>query len=207
MKPGILTILLIISMQFASAQEADRLINKGNEAYRAQQYEKAAQAYKEALEKTPNNATASFNMGNALFKEKKFEEAAKVFEEAVKNTTEKKMQSQLYYNEGVSFTQQKKLDESITSYKQTLRINPSDSLARENLQRALNEKKQQQQQQQQKQDQQKQQDKENKPQPKQNKLNQQQVQQLLKALEEQEKKLQDKTMKKQQSSSQPEKDW
>lgn len=207
MKPGILTILLITSMQFASAQEADRLINKGNEAYRAQQYEKAAQAYKEALEKNPNNTTAAFNMGNALFKEKKFEEAAKVFEEAVKNTTEKKMQSQLYYNEGVSFTQQKKLDESITSYKQTLRINPSDSLARENLQRALNEKKQQQQQQQQKQDQQKQQDKENKPQPKQNKLNQQQVQQLLKALEEQEKKLQDKTMKKQQSSSQPEKDW
>ena len=206
MKPGVLIILLIASMQFAFAQEADRLINKGNEAYRAQQYEKAAQAYKEALEKNPNNATASFNMGNALFKEKKFEEAAKVFEEAVKNTTEKKMQSQLYYNEGVSFTQQKKLDESITSYKQSLRINPSDSLARENLQRALNEKRQQQQQQQ-KQDQQKQQEKENKPQPKQNKLNQQQVQQLLKALEEQEKKLQDKTMKKQQSSSQPEKDW
>jgi hypothetical protein len=33
------------------------------------------------------------------------------------------------------------------------------------------------------------------------------VQQLLKALEEQEKKLQDKTMKKQPSNNQPEKDW
>lgn len=203
---GALIILLIACMHFSSAQDVDRLINKGNEAYRAQQYEKAAQAYKEVLEKNPNNVTASFNMGNTLFKEKKFEEAAKIFEEAVNQTTEKGMQSQLYYNKGVSFTQQKKLDESIESYKQSLRINPTDSLARENLQRALNEKRQQQQQQQQKQDQQKQ-EKENKPQPKQNKLNQQQVQQLLKALEEQEKKLQDRTMKKQQSNSQPEKDW
>ncbi len=197
-----LILLLIINVQYASAQDAHSLINKGNEAYRAQQYQKAAQAYKEALEKTPDNVTASFNLGNALFKEKKFEEAAKIFEDAIKQTEDKKMQSELYYNNGVSFTQQKKLDESIASYKQSLRINPSDTLARENLQRALNEKKQQQQ----KQDQQKQ-EKENKPQPKRNKLNQQQVQQLLKALEEQEKKLQDKTMKKQQSSTQPEKDW
>ena len=195
-----LILLLIINVQYASAQDAHSLINKGNEAYRAQQYQKAAQAYKEALEKTPDNVTVSFNLGNALFKEKKFEEAAKIFEDAIKQTEDKKMQSELYYNNGVSFTQQKKLDESIASYKQSLRINPSDTLARENLQRALNEKKQQQQ----KQDQQKQ---ENKPQPKRNKLNQQQVQQLLKALEEQEKKLQDKTMKKQQSSTQPEKDW
>lgn len=185
-------------------EEADRLISKGNEAYRAQQYEKAAQAYKAALEKDPNNVKASFNMGNALFKEKKFEEAAKVFEAAVKQTEEKKMQSQLYYNKGVSFTQQKKLEESIDAYKQSLRINPTDSLARENLQRALNEKKQQQKQQEQKQNQKKE---EKQPKPKQNKLNQQQVQQLLKALEEQEKKLQDKTMKKQQSNTQPEKDW
>lgn len=206
MKLGVLIIWLIIGMKFSFAQDVDRLINKGNEAYRAQQYEKAAQAYKEALEKNPNNTTASFNMGNTLFKEKKFEEAAKIFEEAVKQTEEKGMQSQLYYNKGVSFTQQKKLDESITSYKQSLRINPADSLARDNLQRALNEKKQQQQQEQQKQDEQKQK-KEDKPQPKQNKLNQKQVDQLLKALEEQEKKLQDKTMKKQQSNSQPEKDW
>ena len=199
-----LILLLIINVQYASAQDAHSLINKGNEAYRAQQYQKAAQAYKEALEKTPDNVTVSFNLGNALFKEKKFEEAAKIFEDAIKQTEDKKMQSELYYNNGVSFTQQKKLDESIASYKQSLRINPSDTLARENLQRALNEKKQQQQQQ--KQDQQKQ-EKKNKPQPKRNKLNQQQVQQLLKALEEQEKKLQDKTMKKQQSSTQPEKDW
>lgn len=206
MKRNVLIILFIINAPLAFAQDVDGLISKGNEAYRAQQYEKAARAYREALEKSPGNAIASFNMGNALFKEKKFEEAAKVFEDAVKKTEDKQMQSQLYYNEGVSFTQQKKLDESIASYKQSLRINPSDSLARENLQRALNEKKQQQKQQQQKQDQPKQ-EKENKPQPRQNKLNQQQVQQLLKALEEQEKKLQDRTMKKQQSNTQPEKDW
>ena len=112
----------------------------------------------------------------------------------------------MYYNKGVALTQQKKLEQSIESYKQSLRINPVDTLARENLQRALNEKKQQEQQQNQNQNQQKEQ-KENQPKPKQNKLNQQQVQQLLKALEEQEKKLQDKVNKKPPVAGQPDKDW
>jgi len=198
-------LILLLPCITLQAQEANKFINKGNEAYRQQQYDKATEAYKQALEKDPNNVIASFNMGNSLFKENKFEEAAKVFDDAAKKTDDKKLQSQLYYNKGVSLTQQKKLEESIASYKQSLRINSTDTLARENLQRALNEKKQQQQQQDQKQNQKQQ--KENQPQPKQNKLNQQQVQQLLKALEEQEKKLQDKVMKKPPVAGQPEKDW
>ena len=43
---------------------------------------------------------------------------------------------------------QKKIKESIEAYKQTLRLAPEDTEARENLQKALNELKQQQQQQQ-----------------------------------------------------------
>lgn len=206
MKNVVLLIMLLYA-GLCQAQEVNSLINKGNEAYKQQQYEKAAEAYKEALEADPNNATAAFNLGNALFKSKKYDEAIKQFEEIKQKTTDKSLQSQSFYNKGVSFSQQKKLEESIEAYKQSLRLNPVDSLARDNLQRALNEKKQQQQQQQQQQDQKKQQDKKNQPQPKQNKLNQQQVQQLLKALEEQEKKLQEKVMKKAPVPGQPDKDW
>ena len=203
MRTALLYIMLLLSTQ-AFSQNINRLIGKGNEAYRLQQYEKAMTAYQQALETDPNNIIASYNMGNALFKDKKYEEAATIFDKASRHTTDKKLQSQLLYNKGVALTQQKKLEESIAAYKQTLRINASDTLARENLQRAINEQKQQQQQQNQNE---KKEQKENQPKPKPNKLNKQQVEQLLKALEEQERKLHDKMMKKAPGSGQPEKDW
>ena len=205
MRTIVLFIAATITAYVCDAQ-VNSFINKGNEAYRLQQYDKAADAYRKALRADPNNATAAFNLGNALFKSKKLEEAARQFDEISQKTTDKPLQSQSYYNKGVALTQQKKLEESIEAYKQSLRLNSADSFARENLQRALNEKKQQQQQVQQ-QEQDKEQDKENKPQPRQNKLNQQQVQQLLKALEEQEKKLQERVMKKAPLPGQPDKDW
>lgn len=202
---ALIIFLLFAEAEYTFAQKNNTLISKGNEYYRQQEYDKARAAYEEALAKDPGNATASFNMGNALFREKKFEEAAKTFEEAAQKTKDKSLQSQLYYNKGVALTQQKQLEQSIEAYKQSLRLNPADSLARDNLQRALNEKKQQEQQQQQ---QQKKQDKKDQPpSPRQNKLNKQQVQQLLKALEEQEKKLQEKMMKKPPVAGQPDKDW
>lgn len=190
----------------ALSQNINGLIGKGNEAYRLQQYEKAVTAYTEALKADPGNSVASFNMGNALFKNKAYEEAADIFDKAAKLTNDKKLRSQLFYNKGVALTQQKALEESISAYKQALRLNFSDTLARENLQRALNEKKQQQQQQQENESRKKEQ-KEDQPKPQSNKLNKQQVEQLLKALEEQERKLHDRTMKKAPAGGQPEKDW
>lgn len=203
MKLILFYIMLLLGVQ-AFAQDVNRLIGKGNEAYRLQQYDKAVAAYREALKTAPDNVIASYNMGNALFKDKKYEEAADVFDKAARHATDRKLQSQLLYNKGVALTQQKKLEESIEAYKQTLRINSSDTLARENLQRAINEKKQQQQRQNQKE--QKEQ-RENQPKPRPNKLNKQQVEQLLKALEEQERKLHDKMMKKAPAPGQPDKDW
>ncbi len=203
--------ILILSLLFIGtgslyAQQSNKLINKGNEYYRQKEYDKAKSAYEKALANEPGSTIAAFNMGNALFREKKFDEAARTFDETIQKTKDKTLESQLYYNKGVALTQQKQLEQSIEAYKQSLRLNPSDSLARDNLQRALNEKKQQEQQQQQQQN--KKQDKKNPPpQPKQNKLNKQQVQQLLKALEEQEKKLQEKIMKKPPVAGQPDKDW
>lgn len=187
-----------------NGQDAVKLIATGNEAYRQQQYDKAVLAYKQALELDPNNTTALYNLGNALFRDKKYEEASVQFDALARTTVDKELQAKSLYNKGVSFSQQKKLEESIEAYKQTLRLNNKDTLARENLQRALNEKKQQQPPPQQNNQQQHQ---ENQPRPKPNKLNKQEAERLLKALEEQEKKLQERVMKKHPTTGQPDKDW
>ncbi len=201
----ILSFLLLLAAN-ANTQDVNHIIAKGNEAYQQQKYDKAIEKYQEALKISPANEIAYFNLGNALFRSKKYEEAATIFETATQHADEKSFQSKLNYNRGVSFTKQKKLQESIDAYKQSLRLNSADTLARENLQRALNELKRQQQQNDQQKKQQSQK-KESQPKPQQNKLNKQQVQQLLKALEEQEKRLQDKMMHKTPSPGQPDKDW
>jgi tetratricopeptide (TPR) repeat protein len=190
---------LILGAGLFAQQNTDVEIVKGNDAYRRQEFEKAQDFYRKVLEKSPANATASYNLGNALYRDKKTEEAEKLFDLAAENAGDKKARGNAHYNKGVALTMQKKVAESIKAYKEALRLNPGDSLARENLQRALQEQKNQQN------NKKNDQKKENK---QQQKLNKQQVMQLLNALQEQEKLLQQKPQKsKVPSPGQPEKDW
>jgi len=101
------------------------------------------------------------------------------------------MQQKELYNKGVALIKQQKLDESIDAWKNSLKLNPDDIDTRENLQKALLEKKNQakQKQKDEKKDQKKQDQKEQ-PKPQQSRLNKQQVEQLLKALTQKEKEVQ-----------------
>ena len=195
-----ISVCILMAGEISAQQNSEAGIVKGNEAYRKQEFDKAQEFYRKVLEQSPRNATASYNLGNALYRDKKTEEAEKLFAMAAENAGDKIAKADAYYNKGVSLTMQKKTAESIVEYKAALRINPKDSLARENLQRALQEQKSQQQN-----NQKKGQKKENK---QQQKLNKQQVMQLLNALQEQEKLLQQKLQKsKVPAPGQPEKDW
>ncbi|MFZ9660775.1 MAG: tetratricopeptide repeat protein [Chitinophagaceae bacterium] len=188
-----LLFISIIGSVHLSAQ--NKFIYKGNESYKNKQYDDAVKSYGKALVENGNDTIAQFNMANALFRDKREDEAIKAFDGM-------NMSAAAWYNKGVVLTRQKKLKESIEAYKHSLRLNPDDSLARENLQRALQEQKQKDEQQQ-KEDQQKKDQQKQK-----NKLSKQQVEQLLKALEEQEKKLLDRMQKSRVAgANQPEKDW
>ena len=194
----------ITSLSVFSQKEIPELV-KGNKSYREQQYEKAAEAYEKVLIKAPGNSIANYNLGNALFRKNNAVEAEKMFDATIDNSDDKRIVSDAWYNKGVALTQQKKLEESIEAYKQTLRLNPADTLARENLVRALREQKKKQQQEQEEKKKKKDVPEKKKEEPK---MTKQQVQQLLQALQEQEKKLQQKMQKvKIPSPSQPEKDW
>jgi Tetratricopeptide repeat len=92
----------------------------------------------------------------------------------------------------VAYTKMKDLDASIESYKKSLRLNPNDQEARENLEKALLQKKNQQQQSQQKQSQ--------------SNMSQKEAQQKLDMLNQKEKKLHQNKDKEQQGSAQAQ-DW
>jgi len=137
MRKFIVIVILVSASFFAQSQVVAKATQKGNEYYKQQQFEKAAEEYNKALLAEPENTTTKFNLANSLQKQGKQEEALKVFSELSEKANEKELKSKAFYNKGVVLTQQKKLEESIEAYKNALRQNPDDKEARENLQKAL----------------------------------------------------------------------
>jgi len=208
----IIFILISLSVTLlANAQGDQSLVARGNELYKKQQFEKAAEQYQKAVDLNTKNAKALYNLGDALYKLKKTGLAEKAFSDAANISKDETAKSRALYNKGVTLSSQKKLLESITAYKQALRLNSTDEEARENLQKALNDLKKQPQQNQQKQDNKKQDKQQNQKQPDQqknnSKLNQQQVEQMLNALRKDEKKLQQDIQKKNNIGRPNSKDW
>lgn len=134
-------VFLLISLQ-ALAQRANTYVSKGNEYYLRLEFDLAEDQYRKALEVDPRNAEARYNLANALMQQKKFKAAIEEYD--IITTENKNLQAAAHYNTGVSYSKQKDLPASIDAYKAALRINPNDREARENLQKALSELKQQQ---------------------------------------------------------------
>jgi len=197
----------VISLVFltivAKSQPANNYIQKGNEAYRKADFDAAVENYKNALRKDPTNNTARFNLANALQKRNEIKEAQKNYDQVIEKSGVNSLKSESNYNKGIASLKEKDLQQAISSFKESLRENPSDDDARENLQKALNELKKQQQQ---NQPQNKNQQQQNPKQQKQPPLNKQMMQQKFNELRNQEKQLQQKLQNKN-STVQPDKDW
>jgi Ca-activated chloride channel homolog len=195
------------------AQTTDALIRQGNRYYNKQDYDRSLSNYDKALKKSPGNPNANFNQGDALYRKNDYEKAVASYDDVLQSKADENTRQGAYYNKGVAMIRQKKLDESIDAWKNALRLNSTDSAARDNLVKALLEKKKQQQQEKKDQKQndknQKQnQQQDNHPKPQQSKLTKQQVEQYLKSLIQREKDVQDKmNQNKTHTLSQPEKDW
>ncbi len=117
--------------------QSGRTIQSGNDHYRKQEYKKAIEEYSKVPVTDPAISTAKFNTANALYKQDQKVEAVQLFSALVRGTEAKDLKAKSYYNKGVILGQQKNLEESIEAYKNTLRIDPADREARENLQKAL----------------------------------------------------------------------
>jgi Ca-activated chloride channel family protein len=185
----------------------DKLIRDGNDLYRQEQYEQAAQKYQEALKADPASTTAKFNLANSFSKQGQQGEAIKRFTEISDNTGNPEMKGKAFYNKGAILSQQKKLEESIEVYKNALRQNPADKEARENLQKALLElkKKNPPKKKEQKENQKKQQNQQQQPR---SKMNQKEAEQRLKLLEQKEKEVQQRLQKeKSKTGGGQAKDW
>ena len=119
------------------SQDTNEMIYSANDLYKKQEYEKAEKAFDKIIEKDRYNTTAKFNLANTYFRRSKKDDAAKAFDFLTSDGQPSELREKSYYNKGVVLSRQEKLEESIEAYKDALRLKPSDTSARENLQKAL----------------------------------------------------------------------
>ena len=147
MKGSIVIVLVILFQLIVYAQSVDSYIQKGNEYYQQSAYDMAERQYRRALETASQNTTALYNLANALYQQKKYDEAEGILNQITHTPSDNaNIKAAAYYNSGVIYSKERDLPASITAYKNALRINPNDKQARENLQKAIGELRQQQQQ-------------------------------------------------------------
>ncbi|TCZ73104.1 tetratricopeptide repeat protein [Flaviaesturariibacter aridisoli] len=135
MKALLLLLALAVGAVANGQQEA---IRAGNEAYRNADWTFAENQYRQA----GNHPVAQYNLANALIRQNRYDEALAVLSPLTAPGNNASLRSKAWYNMGVVYTRQKALEQSIEAYKSALRIAPYDKEARENLQKALLELKQ-----------------------------------------------------------------
>ena len=191
----------------AWSQEQSKTIQGGNVFFNQQLYEKAAAEYNKVLSADPGNITAKYNLAATLYKVDQKEEAAALYVTVATDAKESVLRSNAWYNKGVILTRQKRLEESIETYKNALRQNPDNKEARENLQKALLELKKKNPPEK-KEEQQKKKKKESPQKQPQSKMSQKEAAQRLKLLEQKEKEVQQRLQKeKAKAGAGQTKDW
>src|ERR1035437_4291730 len=228
----LLNFILFNTLVFGQTDRS--LIRDGNKSFLSGAYDEAMAKYQSSLDKNPNSVAGNFNIADVYYMQKKYDSAATHFQPASGMTTDKDTLAKVYHNLGNSLLQDKKYEESIDAYKNSLKNNPIDNDTKYNLAyaQAMYKKEQQQKQQDkdkdkdkkdkdkkddQKKDDKKDQDKKDKGQDKkdqqskedkdkkdqqekkegsQNKMTKEQAERILQALNNQEKDLQKKNMKK-----------
>ena len=132
----------------AFSQNSEELIRNGNKNYKEKKYSEAEIDYRKALENKNVPFVGNYNLGNTFYQQGKFEEAKQQYELALANKKISKEElAKVYHNMGNALLKDKKYEESIEAYKQSLKLNPNDNDTRYNLAYAQAMLRQQQQQQ------------------------------------------------------------
>ncbi|MBT6699001.1 MAG: tetratricopeptide repeat protein [Flavobacteriales bacterium] len=216
----IFVIICVLISILSFSQGKVELLNKGNEYFQEEDFEKAEEYYKKSLEVDNQYYKANLNTGHSLFRQafsliqeqdttglKECLESSELFyRSSLEVTTNKNEKSESLYNLGNAQLLSQNLEESIESYKKSLRLVPENMNAKHNLalaQYLLNKKQKNQENQEdskqedkEKKKDQNQEDKQKEKEEKKESLSKEEIEQILNALEREEKEVQEDLQKK-----------
>lgn len=127
--------LFIFTAAGAQAQDMPErsLVRKGNRQYNKGNYEQAIGRYEQALQAAAGQFEATYDLGNALYKAERFDRAEQTMQQAAADSLRADTErAEAFYNLGNAQFKQQKYQEALESYKQSLRLNPSDMEAKYN---------------------------------------------------------------------------
>ncbi len=145
------------------SQSEHQLLKKADQSYTKQDFNKAEETYRRALETRPNEII-KYNLGNSIMEQNRPDEAIGYYEDATKKKDAGELNSDAWFNLGNAYFQKKEYQKSINAYKESLKRRPEDIDAKKNLVLAKKQLIKQQQQQQQNQEQNKKDQPQNQPQ-------------------------------------------
>ena len=103
------------------------LVRKGTRQYNKGNYEQAISRYEQALQAVAGQFEATYDLGNALYKAERFDRAEQTMQQAAADSLRTDDErAEAFYNLGNAQFKQQKYKEALESYKQSLRLNPSD---------------------------------------------------------------------------------
>ena len=103
------------------------LVRKGNRQCNKGNYEQAISRYEQALQAVAGQFEATYDLGNALYKAERFDRAEQTMQQAAADSLRTDDErAEAFYNLGNAQFKQQKYKEALESYKQSLRLNPSD---------------------------------------------------------------------------------
>ncbi len=139
-----------------SVKKERNYIRKGNDLYNEKRFAEAEVEYKKALQENAQSEVAMYNLASSLIRQSgsadpnsqnnPMQEATKLLNEVAKSASDINLQAKAFYNMGNLAFNQQQYDQSIAHYKNSLRRNPNDEQARQNLRMAQLKKKEQDQQ-------------------------------------------------------------
>ncbi|MBP6365066.1 MAG: tetratricopeptide repeat protein [Bacteroidales bacterium] len=132
----ILIILLFVS-SLASAQKERWDVRKGNRLYNKGEYQQAEINYRKALGKDSLSVKARYNLANVLYRNQNAaaaeQEVSRLLSDSTGVSITDNDAANIFHNKGNYSLSQKKWSEAVESYKNSLRINPSDMETKSNL--------------------------------------------------------------------------
>jgi len=118
----------------------------GNRLFEQGKYQDAEKAYLDARGDAPEKPELVYNLGNALLKQKKYDQALQSLAQASAKA-DRGLQAKAWFNSGDALFEMGRYQDAAQAFIQSLRINPGDRDAKNNLELALRKLQEQQKQQ------------------------------------------------------------
>jgi tetratricopeptide (TPR) repeat protein len=150
MKLAVLILLPFIGLSswVYSQKWKDSLMSARNQ-YKYGKYAEAFKTYQYVKKVAPKKIDLTAEMAQAAYKSQQYEAAEKMYNQSGGKYAPSIQKAKTYHNLGNSKLKQKKYDEAIQAYRESLRNNPADEETRYNLAKAMKTQKNQQKKQQQ----------------------------------------------------------